>query len=62
MLLLTHIVHQLIDLINAELERVGGIVYFEEYKGEQGYEVDGLEQDLVQTVLIDCLRAWSTRV
>lgn len=48
--------------IDAELEGVGGVVYFEECNGVQGYEVEGLDQDLVQTVLIDCLRAWSTPV
>ncbi len=53
---------QLWNLIDVELERVGGVVYFEEYNGVQGYEVEGLDQDLVQTMLFDCLRAWSTRV
>ena len=53
---------QLWNLIDAELERVGGVVFFEEYAGVQGYEVEGLDQDLVQTVLVDCLRAWSTPV
>ncbi len=53
---------QLWNLIDDELERVSGIVCFAKYNGVQGYEVEGLDQDLVQTVLIDCLRAWSTSV